>query len=336
MNLAEVFRSTGVYCLTDGQYGSTGKGLAAAYLAHHLPKGRIDAVATNAGPNSGHTSYFGDTKIVLKQLPTYSVYKHLMGEEVPTYLTAGAVIDPATLSEEIRLWGVVPSVHPCAAVIIDEDKELDQATVAAVASTGKGTGPAIARKIARVGHGHIAKHHYLTNVPDFMPRMNRILLEVSQGYSLGVNQPFYPHVTSRECTAAQAMADAGISPMHFRGGVMCIRTYPIRVGNVGTASSGAHYSDQEETTWAAIGQKPELTTVTQRERRVFTFSWLQFRLSVLANTPTIIFVNFLNYLPSEKRRDFVERVRYESTQLLGYRPLLIGGYGPMVQDCEEV
>jgi len=57
-------------------------------------------------------------------------------------------------------------------------------------------------------------------------------MEVSQGFSLGINSEFYPKVTSRECTVMQGLADARIAPSKLAKTYMAIRTYPIRVGDV--------------------------------------------------------------------------------------------------------
>ena len=71
---------------------------------------------------------------------------------------------------------------------------------------------------------------------------HRILMEISQGFSLGMNSQFYPKVTSRECTFAQGMADARFPMPTYRRGYLVFRTFPIRVGNVDGYSSGDWYS----------------------------------------------------------------------------------------------
>ena len=134
------FLNNGAYVLVDGQYGSTGKGLIAGALAECFWD-RVGVAISNAGPNSGHTSYFEGTKIVLKQLPTFGVIANLIARKLGTrdwctmYLTAGAVIDLRVLTRELDehdyprdcyargdclLW-----IHPCAAVIDDDMRRLD-------------------------------------------------------------------------------------------------------------------------------------------------------------------------------------------------------------------
>lgn len=293
------FQRDGAYVLVDGQYGSTGKGLLAALIAEAC-RGQIDLYTTNAGPNSGHTAYFKDEKIVLKQLPMGAVISKKMGVRPKVFLNGGAIIDMDVLDRELREHGVHTSdviVHPSAAVIRNEEVQQDAANVSSIASTGQGIGPALIRKLRRES-GSTFNHMSDPSRVRATLQDESVFVEVAQGFSLGVNSGFYPHVTTRECTVAQALADAGMPASSVRKVVMSVRTFPIRVGNT-QGSSGPCYSDQKEIDWTTLGVEPEMTTVTKRVRRVFTFSRLQFMDAVYANAPDVIFVNFMNYLPPE-------------------------------------
>lgn len=316
----ELFKKTGAHVLVDGQYGSTGKGVLAAWLARQaINQGetRWGGVISNAGPNSGHTFYHGDEKIVLKQLPTFAVAAAKMGLVRPIYLSAGAIIDPEILRKEAVEYPGPILLHPNAAVITSEDKDAEHSgTIAAVAGTRSGTGAALARKVLRdptaVAGNYFLKNHLPDNVSVtpyvFNWDYNRYFVEVSQGFSLGMNQMFYPKCTSRECTVSQALSDAGIPPNGHSNTYMSIRTYPIRVGNVDGHSSGSWYPDQHETSWEALNVEAELTTVTQRVRRVATFSELQFYDACTVNAPNFVFVNFLNYIHEAERESFLGRI----------------------------
>jgi adenylosuccinate synthase len=132
----------------------------------------------------------------------------------------------------------------------------------------------------------------------------------------------------------QAMADARVPPTAYKRGYLAFRTYPIRVGNVDGHSSGDWYEDQIETSWEGIGQKPEITTVTGRERRVATWSWSQFADAMNANQPTHVFINFMNYLSKQQQAAFVtahERVRLMRDE--EYE--LLFGFGPTDKDIFE-
>lgn len=341
-----LFERTGAHVLCDGQYGSTGKGVLAAWLAlknldYSDPHWR--GVISNAGPNSGHTFYHGSEKHVLKQLPTFAVASYLLGNPLSVYLSAGAIIDPEILTAEAKRYpGLNIFVHPNAAVITpqDKDSEADPAgTISAVAGTRSGTGMAQARKIMRdptAVFGHYARQYEANNIAVMAHEINadseRYFVEVSQGFSLGINQPFYPKVTSRECTVGQAIADAGIPPRQVRKTYLSVRTYPIRVGNVDGHSSGDWYPDQDETSWNALGVEPELTTVTQRIRRVATFSQNQFEDAVRTNDPDFVFLNFMNYPGSDFARQCVVDQREDFRR---YYDILLG-WGPQSSDVETL
>jgi adenylosuccinate synthase/intein/homing endonuclease len=161
--------------------------------------------------------------------------------------------------------------------------------------------------------------------------------------------------TSRGTTGMQNMADMGISHFELGDVYLVIRPYPIRVGNViengqQVGYSGDCYDGQEEITWEQVAKesgmpddvaasllKKELTTVTKRLRRVFTFSDRQLREAALINGATKIALNFANYIDysvagknqydelTPKVKDFIARVE-DVTKL----PVTVVGTGPQV------
>jgi len=342
-----LFSNHGVHAVVDGQFGSTGKGVLAAWLAREAVRSghEFRICVSNAGPNSGHTFYHEGEKHVLKQLPTFAVATNLLGGNVPVQLSAGAMIDPEILcAEAIKYPDVEIWVHPQAAVIDSEDKQAEhQGSIAAVAGTRSGTGAALARKVARDprvvfkalwGDQHFPPNVHIGDVLVFAgidPFEERIFMEVSQGFSLGINSNFYPKVTSRECTVMQGLADARLPARSVEKVYLSMRTFPIRVGNVDDFSSGDSYPDQEETSWEAIGQTPELTTVTQRVRRVFTFSEIQAAEAIRANDPDFIFINFMNYLDEEGQADMLAMLD-ELKDVGRYGLDVIQCYGPTSED----
>lgn len=344
-----LFKGHGVHCVVDGQYGSTGKGALSAWLALQAQIKRLPIRVTisNAGPNSGHTFYHGDEKHVLKQLPTFAVASHLLepDQQWTAVLSAGAIIDPdILLNEAERYPGVSIFVHPNAAYIRDTEKQAEHSgSVAAVAGTRSGTGAALARKVLREPDA-VFKYHYnkrswprnihLMEEPTLSTERFPYFMEVSQGFSLGYHGRFYPKTTSRECTVSQGFADAQLSPKAHAMTYMCCRTFPIRVGDVDGFSSGGKYHDQDETSWKTLGVEPELTTVTKRVRRVFTWSVDQFYEAEAANAPDWVFINFLNYLTPYDQRGMIEDLKKISGQ--GHRYDVIGGYGPKSEDIRIV
>lgn len=348
---AQFLMNPGFYAVVDGQYGSTGKGLLSSVLAEHLP-GEVGIVTSNAGPNSGHTSYYGEDKVVLRQLPTFSVMHQLFHGEMPrTHLNAGAIIEPECLMAEVYTYVAQRqklSVSNNAAVVDDRAKALEATLIGEIGSTGKGTGGALVRKILRSREavfggeredGTLLDLSREFGVPDNLINMNAhiekgqtVLAEVSQGFSLSLNAGgFYPFCTSRDCTVGQAMSDAGIYPSFFRDCAMVVRTFPIRVAG----NSGPCYKDQQEVSWADVGQTPELTTVTQKVRRIFTWSKQQFMNAVNANRPGVVLVNFMNYLPEGTDHEawLMENVYRPYYAVMQRNPkLVLLGYGPKNED----
>lgn len=334
-----LFKDTGLHVLVDGQYGSTGKGSLAYWLAAQAPRDRQwwSGVISNAGPNSGHTFYHKGDKHVLKQLPTFAVANHLMGDNIPVFLSAGAIVDIDQLNLESEKYSIPIVVHPNATVVSVFDREDEySSSIAAVAGTRSGAGAALARKVRREPdavmklHGHRLRTGITVGHWPVRAKEKRYFLEVSQGYSLGINQSFYPKVTSRECTVAQSISDAGTSPRNISRVYMSCRTYPIRVGNVDGYNSGGWYEDQKEISWNQIGVPPELTTVTQRPRRIATFSAQQMVDALHANEPDFVFMNFMNYLSKEERVHMAMQMMDIQKATTSFE--MIWGYGPKVDD----
>lgn len=346
------FETPGAYVLVDGQYGSTGKGVLAAFLAEY-GRERITRVTTNAGPNSGHTAYWNrEDRVMTQQIPVASVFLRMLGHDPITLLNAGAVIDPKILADECVRYGMDPRtllVHPCAAIITEADRAADQAVVDSVAGTGKGIGPAIARRIGRQG-SQAARDLYFPILPEGMGAdlswdrfwdwscSDRVLVEVAQGFSLGINTArFHPFCTSRECTVQQAICDSRIPAQKVRGVALSLRTYPIRVGNSETGYSGDWYPDQRELTWEEIGVEPELTTVTKRVRRVATWSRLQFKDAVAANESSVLFLNFAQYLGSKQLGELIDSIRVDYSSVMGSQePTILLGWSRHHEDIERV
>jgi adenylosuccinate synthase len=335
----EGYLAEGANFLVDGQYGSTGKGLVAALMGENMPYA-TNRVTSNAGPNSGHTSFIGGKKVVLQQLPSFAVAaaRH-RNTPIEVLLNAGAVIDPSILTREISQHGtnIIVRVHPNAAVVTESALRHETGMHERIGSTGKGVGAAIAAKVMReplaVASQHVAALEgagvqYAIRLGRKAPQF----VEVSQGFSLSLNAGgFYPYCTSRDCTVQQALTDAGLHPRDYHQAIAVYRTFPIRVAG----SSGPMYSDQQEISWQSIGQKPEITTVTKKIRRLFTWSRQQFKASVAWNRPEHLFINFMNYLNPEDRMPFLHQVISDYKDVIGLRPLTVGlGFGPKPEDVE--
>lgn len=353
------FRKSGkASFLVGGQWGSEGKGAAAAFTA--LNCGDFDIVTTNAGAQAGHTStHDGVTKVVF-HLPTYTLYRPAF-----TYLNAGSIIDPVGLLKELdenpQIIKQGFAIHPNAAIITQScrDAEMrDDSAQTKIASTRKGVGEALSRKVLRSGAiakdlgdpdivvteagRYLSQFVHCVNLSGMMQGGLSVLAEVPQGHSLSIDGPFYPHTTSRNCTVAAAMSDAGIHPEFYHTSMMVIRTFPIRVGNIPRGielanqaagmqchTSGGHFPDQRETSWDEIGVAAEITTVTKRVRRVFTFSQLQVAEAIAQTRPGVIYLTFCDYHQDrEKVRYLVSVLRW----MAGPNVEILTQWGPTTAD----
>lgn len=324
--------------IIDGQWGSTGKGLLAAYLAQQKVND-VHIATTNASANAGHTTVLEDgKKFVTYHLPTFAV----MQSNCYAYLNAGSIIDPDLLMKEldaVKFNRKKLLIHPHAAVITAEDKLSEASPDSSntqISSTQKGVGTALARKIRR--DAQLAKDHPL--LKDYIRKVDlnahTCVIEVPQGFDLSLNSGNnYPYVTSREITVSSALADAGLHPSKLGKVCMSIRTYPIRVGSIEGYTSGPHYEDQKEMKWEDLGVEPEMTTVTKRIRRVFSFSSFQYQKALKALRPDIVFVNFMNYLDPTTQWDKMTYELMQAEMAAGIIPKKLWGVGAKINEVFE-
>lgn len=333
--------------LVDGQFGSTGKGLLAAYLASQ-PQNKVDFATTNAAANAGHWTKFKNpnkTNFCCFHLPTFGVIQ----KDTKIYLNAGSIINPELLFDEMYHCGVLEervTIHPNASIIYQEDIDAemeDQSQATKISSTRKGVGQALSNKVRRTAKlakdngdvGHMVED---LNLNMMMSEMDaRVSMEVPQGYSLSINGPFYPYCTSRNCTVASGLNDANVHPAFLGQVAMANRTFPIRVGSIPKLGySGDVYPDQHEIDFKTLGVEEELTTVTQRVRRIFTWSNYQMADAILDNRPSIYFLNFCNYTDAETVIKLTESIQEMSYSILSVHQQMLHGWGPNIEDVKQV
>lgn len=323
--------------VVDGQWGSCGKGLIASFLAWHYQVDAVSTTnLPNAGHTAVNVD---GQKFIAKALPSATALWRWMGNGPDIYIGASAGFFLDQLQKEIaecRLPHSALSIHPRAGVLLPRHKEAESqdegdGSTKHIASTMQGCGVFAAEKLMRKKDVSLAQNYadldrwvrkdangnyrYMpTELLSMLKQGKTILHEGSQGFSLDINHgSHYPQCTSRQTTATQNLADMGL-PVQAMGDVyLVIRPAPIRVGNVVEdgilkGESGGCYDDQHEMTWeevaAAAGAPPEiakgeLTTVTGRLRRVFSFSQRQVEHAVKVNGVTKIALNFANYISWE-------------------------------------
>jgi adenylosuccinate synthase len=331
MNQKDLLPQGRVSIVIDAGWGSSGKGHSNAVLGYHC---QPDVCACNNGPNSGHSTICdvsqysgvlpsqdsdvisvkdGKVKIVLKCLPSSA-----MTSDSTILLMPDAVIKLNRFLEEVKL--IPPHrkifIHPRVAVVTDDDVKGAQITGHHLAGTQQGTGHAIANKALRKPGVKLAKDY-----PELLPFVadtcelirqgcrdgRRILFEIPQGFDLSLNHGLeYPYLTSRDITIGAAINSCGVSHKDVGNVFGCARVNPIRVGNIEGGFSGPCYDDQRELTWEEVTKNcgadrfgislQEITTVTKRVRRVFSFSRTQIEKFCQHNKPDYLFVNFVSYL----------------------------------------
>jgi adenylosuccinate synthase len=131
----------------------------------------------------------------------------------------------------------------------------------------------------------------------------------------------------------QGLADARIPPGRLTRTYMAIRTFPIRVGNVDGFDSGGWYTDQHETDWENIGVPEERTTVTNRVRRVASFSLDQFFDACYANNPDVVFLSHCDYIGRDELLSLMEDLHEAKARMNAYFGFLLG-YGPNIGDIK--
>lgn len=291
------------------QWGSEGKGNVCSYLAPEY-----DVLMRVGGPNAGHMA--PDPKYKYVQLPSGTG----ANPKAKILIAAGSTIHLATLLREIgdHPWLKIKGnliIDGQAMMIDDEDRRIEDKGLTVIASTKQGVGSATARKITGRGDHppfgppvKLAKHERL--LEDYIGDTKAVLheayasgklvmLEGTQGTDLSIHHGAYPHVTSRETSAAGCLSDAGIAPLRVRKVILVTRTYPIRVGGT-SGDMGNEITLDEVASRSGIPlaeiEKTEVGTVSRRQRRIAEFDWEQVRRSAELNGATDIALTFADYL----------------------------------------
>lgn len=350
--------------IVDAQFGSTGKGLIAGYLAL---RDQPDVVMTAWSANAGHTFIDAEGRKFVHCM----LANGIVSPKLATVLIGpGSQMNVELLRDEILscvdlLRGKRILLHSSAAIIMQKHVEEEAGPMTKIGSTKKGCGAAMIAKIRRnpddnntVGGNadYMEEHIYkpireagifisTANNAEYMSVVydaERIQVEGAQGFSLGINNGFYPYVTSRECTPAQVCVDVNLPLAFIKTTVATMRTYPIRVANRYNEAgeqigwSGPCYEDQKELDWKKdLGMEAELTTVTKLPRRIFTFSYQQTLAALEVIRPDEVFLNFCNYMSPDEVAEVVGTIERAAmvAGIPGNMPLATYyGYGATVND----
>lgn len=331
--------------LMDLQWGSCGKGKVMPWLVRERGVG---AVSSSNRPNAGHTARVAGRDYVFKVLPSGAVIPDTM-----VFLSPSVAYWPEQLEKELRMcnWPVT-FIHELAQRLCDDDVTEEKMGLRQISSTLQGAGSSYMRKLERASRAYATLTDKFAYSPEEFAALARaachkstMLHECSQGWALSLDYGrSYPYVTSRNCGVAAALDQMGIPPSLLGDVYGVFRPYPIRVGNLADSFSGPTYEDSHEITWEEVTRASgaphslqELTTVTERVRRVFTFSDVGMRHAIECNGVTKLILNFaqqLDWKQYQDREQMTARVgafvaRVEDTFNV---PVVAVGTGPDIDD----
>jgi adenylosuccinate synthase len=306
-----------VTVVVGGQFGSEGKGKIAHYLANEM---RASVAVRVGGSNSGHTvvNETGDL-FILRQLPTASVLP-----DVICALGAGSYINTDILLAELKHTELAAErllIDPRAVVItsVEEQRERESTLRQSIGSTQSGTGAAVIERTSRSGRVKFAEEDerlkpFVRPVLPFLKARlsdkHRIIVEGTQGFGLSLlHSSYYPYVTSRDTTAAGFISETGLSPLDVDDIVLVLRAFPIRVsGNSGPLPEEISW---QEVTNMSGSSSPiiEYTSVTKAIRRVARFHPDVVRQAIMANSPTRVALNHVDYVDSTCRESNTLTIR---------------------------
>lgn len=322
----------GVSIIVGGQFGSEGKGKVAHWFANQI---NAAAVVRVGGINSGHTVIDSKGEChIFRVLPTASI------DNKKCILPAGCYINLDILEQEIRQSGIERKnilIDPKAVIVSHQHAETEKScdSLLRIGSTLSGTGSAVSMRVNRSIDITFAKD--VSSISDLLcdtskymrellDRDEEIVIEGTQGFGLSnLHTPYYPYATSRDTSAAGFLSETGLSPLDVNNIIMVIRSFPIRVsGNSGPLPN--------EITWEAVtarsGQKraiKEYTSVTNQLRRVASFDSEIVNRAIIANNPSIIVLNHLDYigernntLIGKNRTSFIETVESQIMKKIDY------------------
>ena len=309
-----------VTVIVGGQFGSEGKGK----VAHYFAKEKRAAVAIRVGgSNSGHTviDSSGEPRI-FRVLPTAAILN-----DIVCVLGAGSYIDVDILLQEVEIAHLPPDrlmIDPNAYIIAEEHKhkEREWDLGKRIGSTQSGTGAAVVERIRRQSTRNLAQNDaklspFVEPVRAFLRSQlqlgEHIILEGTQGFGLSaLHSPHYPKATSRDTTAATFVGEAGLSPLDVDDVVLVTRAFPIRVaGNSGPLP--------REIDWETVSREGgwetplvEHTSVTKRLRRVARFDAAIVQDAILANAPTQIVLNHVDFFDAQSLHEGRIRKKVEN------------------------
>lgn len=314
-----------VYAIIDGQAGSCGKGKVIGQFAINE---NVDVAISNCMPNAGHTFESNGVRRLFRNIPVSSVNPNTQLFIGPGSIIDMNVLEQEYEENKDILEGREIIVHPLVPLIeprhIEKEKQLIKS-----GSTYKGCAACMSEKIMRDPQLKFFKEfknikadiNYHRKFHDAIFQAEKVLVEGSQGCDLSLdNVIHHPNVTSRTVSVSRMLSDSKISPARFYRSIMVIRPYPIRISNQsydGSYVYSGNYGNSSELDWNQINvgaylgipaesvdsslieefiavapRLNELTSVTQKQRRIFGMDLERLKENIEDNDPNEIYLNF--------------------------------------------
>lgn len=255
-----------VISIIDGEAGSCGKAKVIGEIATDKSI-KLGASVTNCMPNAGHT--FVDEKgnpTIFRNIPVSSV-----NPDTELFIGPGSAIDMEVFKKEYDqakkyLGDRKIYVHEMVPLVDERHKQYERENIKS-GSTFKGCGAVTQEKVIRDKKLEFFKtfrNAVVCSNDEWLERLYQhldnpyeyVMLEGSQGCDLDLNHSSnYPHVTSRNVSTTQLLADSGISAERLLQTIMVIRPFPIRISNITKSGEFIYtgdYGKGEELTWTQI------------------------------------------------------------------------------------
>lgn len=317
-----------VYAIIDGQAGSCGKGKVIGQFAINE---NVDVAISNCMPNAGHTFEQNGKRRLFRNIPVSAVNPKTQLFIGQGSIIDMSVLEREYEDNKDILEGREIIVHPLVPLIEPRHIEEEKRRIKS-GSTYKGCAPCMSEKIMRDPNLNFFKEYknikadvnYHRRFHDAIDKAEKVLVEGSQGCDLSLDHiKHHPNVTSRTISVSRMLSDSKIPPTRLNKAIMVIRSYPIRISNEtydGSYVYSGDYGNSRELSWDQINvgaylgipaisvdsdlieqfidvapRLNELTSVTQKQRRIFGMDIDLLKENIEDNDPAELYLNFFEY-----------------------------------------
>ena len=327
------------------QYGDEGKGSACATL-HKMNEYNFSL--RGGGSQAEHRFEWRGKFYRFRVNPVLSI------DKIDTYLGAGMIARKDIYEQEIKQFGLDKDKchidHNTAIVSGQAYNTSKRSKSQGRGGYSMGISGTLCQKMKRIpGDKILAKHYDMETVNVAEEVYNKVkqgqtgLIEGSQGVLLSLNHGFFPCNTSYDVIPDAILSQVGVNHELIDEIYGVIKTFPTRVaGTQGICHMGGRPITFEEISERAgidipeyrKNQTDEDNSLKGREF-ISRFSEDDFRKSLILSRPTKLIVTHLDWLPENKRENFIKKVESIARKTLRREcPVVIARYGQGEDDYE--